>query len=571
MKIRPYLILFIKVISIFLLLFIAENQHIISKLPKLFSLYGFAGGMTFIVIWTASIMGLLCASFSSSLWVRSLFTLIVCATTLLGVGFNLISNSPLNFDNLYILFDNTAYADDVIIQYPNEVLSAILYASLSLTFLIKPPQFARRSPVVLKYLYNILPAVPLLLIFAILLIRGGYGTGRMPMPYRIPALSLFIGIENLAFAETVRETVKIKSHRAAKPLNVVVIVDESIRGDYYDLNNDTLNLTPYLTSQKDRICNFGLASAGANCSTESNIILRFGVNAKDVEHSFKSNPYTWQFARAAGYRTVMIEGQADKGKFNNRMMPEEVSYIDEFIYPEGESSYEKDLDIARTISRLTSQKNSKPLFIYAVKAGLHFPFTEEVPEDKEKYRTDFDGPSGPKTNLLNSYKNGIAYLVDPFFKTLLQDNAYNSSVLIYTSDHGQNLMDNGSRQTHCSSVNTSAYEGLVPLFAITGDEAYRNKFQAASLKNSDKASHFNIIPTVLSILGYEPQDIQRKFGPTLFDPLTEPRQFMMGVLREKNIGIGPRNTLQWMALPAGWKSKKKPGKDASKSLAIKKL
>jgi len=558
MRNRSYLIIFIKVISVLLLLFIAENQHIISKLPKLFSLYGFAGGITFIFIWTASILGLLFASFSPNLYIRSFFTVLISLATVLGVSFNLISRSPLNFDNLYILFDNTGYADEVIIQYPGAVISALLYASLSLTFLIRPPQFFKKTPF-LKYAYSVLPVLPLLLIFSILMIRGGYGTGRTPMPYRIPALSLFIGIENLTSEETVRETVNIKAHRAGEPLNVVIIVDESMRGDYYDINNDTLNLTPYLSSQKDRLYNFGLASAGANCSTESNIILRLGVNQHHLEQSFKHNPYTWQFARAAGYRTVMIEGQAKKGKLNNRMTPEELRYIDDFIYPEGETSYEKDLNIARTISKLTSQNNSKPLFIYAVKAGLHFPFIKEVPQGKAKFKIDYPHDNiGLKNNMLNSYKNGIAYLIDPFFKALLQDNAYKSSILLYTSDHGQNLLDNGSMQTHCSSVNTSAYEGLVPLFAITGHEGYRSKFQEASLKNSDKASHFNIIPTVLSVLGYQDKDIKRKFGPTLFDNLTEPRKFMTGVLREKNIGIGPRNTLKWRLLPHNLKRMKQP-------------
>jgi glucan phosphoethanolaminetransferase (alkaline phosphatase superfamily) len=218
-------------------------------------------------------------------------------------------------------------------------------------------------------------------------------------------------------------------------------------GDYYDLNNDTLHLTPYLSSQKDRLCNFGLASAGANCSTESNIILRFGVNPDHIEQSFKTNPYIWQFARQAGYRTIMIEGQAKKGKLNNRMTADELRYIDEFIYPEGESSYEKDLNIAEAISKLTSHNNSKPVFIYAVKAGLHFPYTAEVPRNKAKFKIDYaDNSAASRVNMVNSYKNGIAYLIDPFFKALLQNNTYGSSILLYTSDHGQNLLDNGNRQ-----------------------------------------------------------------------------------------------------------------------------
>jgi hypothetical protein len=230
MKIRTYYIVFIKIISVFLLLFFAENQHIISKLPKLFSLYGLAGGMTFILIWVSSILGLLSASFSPNIYIRAFFTILISLATLLGVSYNQISNTPLDFDNLYILFDNTNYADEAMIEYPKEIFLSVLYASLSFTFLIPPPKLFKRRPLVLKYVYYLLPALPLLLIFAILMIRGGYGTGRTPMPYRISALTLFIGIETVVYEETVREAVKIKPHPAATPLNVVIIVDESIRG-----------------------------------------------------------------------------------------------------------------------------------------------------------------------------------------------------------------------------------------------------------------------------------------------------------------------------------------------------
>lgn len=550
MKKQQLFIISIKLFSIILLLFFTENQHFISRIKDLSSSYGLSGTMIFISIWLSSLLGLLAASLSSFYLIRLFFSLFLFITTLIGASFAMISKGALIYDNLYILFQNIDYTLNALTQYPLEIFKAFLLACFSFSFLIRPPQLYIKVLSLLKPLVYLLPFIPLATLFSINLLRDGYGTQGAPLPYRIPALAAFIGVENIFSSSIKRETVKYPVHRKASPPHIVLIIDESIRGDYYDINNDTLNLTPYLDSQKNRLYNFGLASSGANCSAESNQILRYAVNPNNLEQSFKKNPYIWEFAQKAGYKTVMIEGQAKKGGLNDRMTKNELLYIDEFIYPEGENGYEKDQTVARIIRRLTASHPSKPLFIYAIKSGLHFPYSYRIPPNQQKFHTNSNGYDiGTKSDLINSYKNGIAYITDPFFKTLLHQNTYPGSILIYTSDHGQNLLDNGNRQTHCSTSNTSAFEGLVPLFAITDEPQYKNQFQLAALKNKDKASHFNIMPTVLNLLGYEAKDIRQNFGNTLFDDITQPQKFITGLLKEKNIGIGRRNEIKWMHLP----------------------
>jgi len=329
-----------------------------------------------------------------------------------------------------------------------------------------------------------------------------------------------------------------------------LIVDESIRADYLDINGHNMGITPYLFSRKDRLINFGYASSGANCSAESNQILRFGPNPNDFEKTFKTNPSIWQYAKKAGYKTIMIEGQATEGTLNNRMTKNEVSNIDEFIYVPGNGSLEKDIYIAKIIKEKTSENYDKPIFIIAVKSGLHFPYNEKVPDVKNKSMSNSNGLNfGTKNELINSYKRGISYLVDDFFYSLIENVDYEDTVLIYTSDHGQNLLDNGKKLTHCSSSNTSPYEGLVPLIVYTGNKSYINKFEIASNKNKDKASHFNIFPTVLSIFGYKNSDVENLHGITLFGDIWEPRKFISGLLSGSKIGIGTRNSIDWHYLP----------------------
>ena len=73
-------------------------------------------------------------------------------------------------------------------------------------------------------------------------------------------------------------------------------------------------------------------------------------------------------------------------------------------------------------------------------------------------------------------------------------------------------MDDGSKITQGSTNNSSVYEGLVPLFVITDNTIYWQKFQNATIINKDKISHFNIYPTILYIFGFDREGIEIPFA-----------------------------------------------------------
>jgi len=246
----------------------------------------------------------------------------------------------------------------------------------------------------------------------------------------------------------------------------------------------------------------------------------------------------------------MIEGQASKGKLNNRMNKKELSYIDRFIYSSGINGYEKDMNITKKIKNLLSSHDPEPLFILVVKKGLHAPYVKKVPAGKRKFKFNGDDINiREKPDLITSYKNAVAYMIDDFFFELMENERFEKTVIIYTSDHGQNLLDNGAFLTHCSTDNTSPFEGVVPLLAITGNNAYKEKFDRAAIRNKDKASHFNIYPTILNIFGYKNEIITRRHGKTLFEDITEPRKFLSGLLAINRLDFGNRKEVKWNFLP----------------------
>lgn len=153
---------------------------------------------------------------------------------------------------------------------------------------------------------------------------------------------------------------------------MVLIVDESVRGDFIDINGRNMGITPFLYKNQDRIINFGYSSSGANCSA----VIRYwdlDTNPKNFEKTFNHNPYIWSYAQKAGYQTILIEGQAKKGTLNNKLSTDEVKNINTIINLKTENSRETDLNIAKKIKQLLSSEHTKPLFIYVVKQGIHFP------------------------------------------------------------------------------------------------------------------------------------------------------------------------------------------------------
>lgn len=116
--------------------------------------------------------------------------------------------------------------------------------------------------------------------------------------------------------------------------------------------------------------------------------------------------------------------------------------------------------------------------------------------------------------------------VGAFFDTLLRDSDLSRTTLIYTSDHGQNLHEDGSSglYTHCEPEPVPA-EGVVPLVVIEGRNASGIDWQRDLARNHDKSSHYMIFPTLLALMGYDRAAAAARYGQPLDAPSNDPGTF----------------------------------------------
>ena len=106
--------------------------------------------------------------------------------------------------------------------------------------------------------------------------------------------------------------------------------------------------------------------------------------------------------------------------------------------------------------------------------------------------------------------------VGEFFSRLFAQADLSNTVLIYTSDHGQDLHERGNPglNTHCGGDPVEE-EGLVPLVVIQGSDLQTLDWSAQLTANKDRSSHYNIFPTMLQLMGYDLAGVEAVYGKPL--------------------------------------------------------
>lgn len=391
-----------------------------------------------------------------------------------------------------------------------------------------------------SYFFSLVPIIGLSLFYAAFN-KSGAAINYFPVVVKVPFQ--FYAAANLPVYRGKRDDVTISFDSKNQFEKLIYIVDESICGDKLSINGFKTDTTPYLQKIQNSLFNYGIASSGSNSSGPSNIMLQTGVRSKQLDQAgtlFFKNTNIFQFAKHAGYKTVYIDGQGEGSLLLNYMRSFDFENIDEAIqirskYPDVKR-YDIDMKIAQEITSLFNQYPQEKLFIHVLKSGVHFPYEGSFPKlDSEmiKVINDDDKNSDATIRQLRmNYFNSIKWNVDKFFETLIPNITSYSPTIIYTSDHGQSLREDGSLASH-GVVHGNVYQGIVPLIVFPLGKSYHQYLSLAEnnyQNNFNKASHFNIFPTILLLLGYSNKDIVKTYDPSLFDKLDGIRFFYTGVI-----------------------------------------
>ncbi len=472
---------------------------------------------------------LLLTAYIRQTFIRHLFALTLFVSAVFFDVYTRVTADYLTYSSFVSLVYSGGFIQEAAYQYRGAIIHGLLNGLLLLFGIGLKPRHAIPVPNALRIAA---PLCGVLLLSAVLFVRAGEGARGLPIMYTPLAYLNLFGYEALHNTVGPREPVTLARNGPAVGHDIVLIIDESISGNYLDINAP-FGVHSNLKQARPgvEIFNYGYAASIANCSADTNITLRYGGTRADYMRINSTLPSIWQYAKKAGMRTVYIDAQRTGGNLQNLMNDAEKKDIDEFVQFDQTSVRDRDMAAAAKLIELLN--DDKPELVLINKVGAHFPVHDKYPDAFMAYRptlprgqftevadtgerTGFNGQPDDWVLYRNAYKNTVLWNVGEFFSRVFAQANLNNALLIYTSDHGQDLHERGNPglNTHCGGDPVEE-EGLVPLVVIQGDQLQTLDWSAQLAANKDRSSHYNIFPTLLQLMGYDLPGIESVYGKPL--------------------------------------------------------
>lgn len=311
----------------------------------------------------------------------------------------------------------------------------------------------------------------------------------------IKGLQMYVKEENksqklssLPQADTLSSTLLFPQNE--KPV-IVFIIGESTRADHLSLNGYPRTTTPRLEITNGLI-NFGTAQSFATSTRVS--LVGMLTNATRSSRTPTVGSFV-SFFKKHGYRTYFYSLQNKLGR-SGHLTDTLISMSDTVVYHKGQDPYL--LSLLKDTVALTAE--NKLILLHTT--GSHFSYNKNYTEEfrffmpdqyeNEDYKTDI-------TPFINAYDNTVRkidWMIAETIDLLKNTNA----VVIYTSDHGESLGENGVM----FHGGTSPEQSQVP-FMIWLSDTYRKKHPeittALHAVPANTVSHDNLFHTIISLGG----------------------------------------------------------------------
>jgi len=297
----------------------------------------------------------------------------------------------------------------------------------------------------------------------------------------------------------------------------ILIIGETARRHNFHIYGYERQTTPEL----EKIENIVAFSDVNSCGTLTLISLPQMITRADPDHfdlQFKEKTIVDLF-REAGFYTAWIGVQNISSPIVKRL--KNVTDYTYFSTSDISSGHFFDTDVLNNIQQVLNDKKHKKKLIVIHTLGSHFRYSNRYPSDFEKYKPNIakSGYSniGPeyKNELVNSYDNSILF-TDYFLSSVIKklENTNAISGMIYLSDHGENLYDDGKTIFHGGEKPTP-YEYEIPYlvwFSEKFQNFYPEKAEALHNNKNKKASSTSTFYTLAEManIGYRNSESEKK-------------------------------------------------------------
>lgn len=261
------------------------------------------------------------------------------------------------------------------------------------------------------------------------------------MPYSIYYnFKLYFEIRDVAAEH--RETFTSESVANSDSLVVVFVIGESLRNDHLQINGYERETTPYLMEEDNLVSLTDIY--GAECFTHTSVPqIMTRADSANPQRAYDEQSFVTIF-KDAGFKTTWIANQESVATYAYFM-----NECDTLIYVNGDKSvytFDKWLDEDILPHLENELKDDNPTQLHILHSiGSHWWYNSHYTDEFERYTPVIKSrvvSSNTQEEMINSYDNTILY-TDFFIKETIDLIRDKKSILIFLSDHGESLGEDG--------------------------------------------------------------------------------------------------------------------------------
>ena len=296
------------------------------------------------------------------------------------------------------------------------------------------------------------------------------------------------------------------THDAEQPEVYVFVIGETSRACNWGLYGYERNTTPRL-QQQNGVVAFSDVLTQSNTTHKSVPLLLSLASAENYDRIYHEKSVITAF-KEAGFYTAYFSNQ----KYNHAFIDLFGMEADQSVFLKEEGKPNRNIHDGELLGLVDGllAKGHRKLLIVLHTYGSHFNYKERYPSSAAVFLPDNATEASPKNraSLINAYDNTICQ-TDVFLSELISRLEVKGGVaaMIYTSDHGEDIFDDGREQFLHSSPVPSYYQLHVPFIIWTSrdfEESYP-QLKRQIVENQDKAvsSNASVVPTLLEMAGLD--------------------------------------------------------------------
>ncbi|WP_300750500.1 phosphoethanolamine transferase [uncultured Alistipes sp.] len=279
-----------------------------------------------------------------------------------------------------------------------------------------------------------------------------------------------------------------RTAEASKREIYVYVIGEAARAANWELYGYDRPTNPRLKAMGDRVVVFRNMLTQSNTTHKSVPLILSSVRTEEHDELFRRTGLPALF-KEAGFRTWFLSNQSPQGAMIDNLARD----ADSLVYLKHPRFDQQLLD---TMKRVIAEDRTHDLLFILHCYGSHFSYYQRYPREAAYFRPDGDVAveRQHKHKLWNSYDNSIRY-TDEFLASMIDylSSLDACSALLYSSDHGEDLLDDERDRFLHASPTTTCWQLHIASLAWFSDEYIREFPQhaaaAASHENAPATTH----------------------------------------------------------------------------------